>query len=70
MEQAPWLQRVSIAVLIALAPGFKAFSMVSIKFARYLSVKKCLNNLKKNTASGVFRAFLSVSLWKIKTSVV
>lgn len=47
MEQAPWLQRVTIAVLIGLAPGFKAFSMVSIKFARYLSVKKCLNNLKK-----------------------
>lgn len=53
MEQAPWLQRVTIAVLIGLAPGFKAFSMVSIKLARYLSVKKCSNNLKKYSKSCV-----------------
>lgn len=31
MEQAPWSQRITIAVLIGLAPGLKASSMVSIK---------------------------------------
>ena len=31
MEQAPWSQRVTIAVLIGLAPGLKASYMVSIK---------------------------------------